>query len=388
MFLLPFHVIGYSHELNDAESVGRLRISAERVMDAHRELERRGVSAVILSTCHRTELYWWGEHDLTEWFAHGLLRGMADSLRFERADADLAVRHLFAVAAGMKSARFGEPEILGQVRRAWVTARSAGTSRGHLDATFRMAIEAARHIRAAMGDDADPSLGERTRECIAAHATQFALHQPQILVVGSGDAARGALEALRHTPLAGARIAITSRTDARADAVGAMFHVPVVPWADHQRAIALADVVVFAVHVTTPLVGTSLLHMPVARERGRVAPALWVDLGVPGAVRNEGESADVVLTTMAHLEARSTAAEQDLRQLRSVRHEGRIRRAMGALQQELARYARATHRQTLGARLESIEAQAIAVASEHGDQPMDEVARRVTRLVLRELSRH
>lgn len=383
MFLLPFHIIGYTHESNPAEQVGCIRLSAERIDAALGELHRREIAAVMLSTCHRTELYWWGDAELDEWFGNRVLEGRADKLRLDRADADLAVRHLFAVAAGMKSARFGEPEILGQLRRTWGAARAIGTSHGELDSAFRHAIDAARHIRSAMGSDADPSLGERVRAQLIAHAeSRFdgtASAPMRVLVIGSGEAARGVLEALRRQPLPMAALALTSRTDARAAALASTFGVRMVPWSERESAMTEADAVVFAVHVTSPLVGAETA-MAAQSRNGR---ALWIDLGVPGAVATGFTSPSVQLVSLAHIEAPSPANAEQLPSF----HDARLRRATLSLQQELARYARATHRHQLGARLGTLEAEAVAVAAGHGDVPVADVVRRVTRLVLRELTR-
>lgn len=367
--------------------MGRLRLSVERVGDALAELHRRHVPAVILSTCHRTELYWWGDEELAEWFAHTVQcsePGTTVRAHFTRLDADLAVRHLFSVASGMKSVRFGEPEILGQLRRAWALAREAGTSHGAIDGTFRYAIEAARHVRAAMGHEVDESLGERVHERLSTGITPHGDSRrdiPQIVVVGSGDAARGVLEALRRAPIAGAQVHVTSRTDVRAAALASEFGCPTVPWNEREHAFREADAVVFAVHVTSPLVaGSFAATMP---ERSR--PAVWVDLGVPGAVDGHFASPNVQVISLADLEA-AVATPVQSAPWQAV-HEARERRAAAALQQELARYARATHRQLLGARLGQLEAQAVAVASSFRDAPVDEVVRKVTRLVLREFAR-
>jgi hypothetical protein len=69
-----------------------------------------------------------------------------------------------------------------------------------------------------------------------------------------------------------------------------------------------------------------------------------------------------------------------------MREEG-TRRAGLALQRELARYAETTRRLQFGERLGTLAARAIAVAAEHESAPVDEVPRRVTRLLLRGLSR-
>lgn len=383
MFLLPFHVIGCSHETNAPELVGGVRLSVERTADALGALHRRGVPAVLLSTCHRTELYWWGDDDLDAWFADTLGSASAGTIQFERADADLAVRHLFAVAAGMRSVRFGEPEILGQLRRAWTLARHAGTAFGPLDGVFRHAIDAARHIRAEMGMPSDASLGDRVHDRITGYAAVRGASDLRVLVVGSGDAARGVLESLRVRPVRGAHVQVTSRTDMRAAAIAQNYGVGALAWDDRDFAIERADVVVFAVHVTTPLVdGHVAATLPV-----RSTPSLWIDLGMPGAVCGDFAAPAVRLVTLADLEQDESAGAQHDSGAWRAQHEARRRRAAIALQQELARYARATHRLSLGARLGALEEQAVAVASQHSEAPVDEVVRKVTRLVLRELTR-
>jgi glutamyl-tRNA reductase len=377
MFLLPFHVVSCSHEHNEHDLIGRLRLTPERLEQALTTLQGQGANAVLLSTCHRTELYWWGEDDLAAWFHDTLVRRVrgGEGLFVDRADADLAVRHLFAVTAGMRSARFGEPEIAGQLKRAWQSAHDVGMAQGPIDRLFRQAIDASRHIRGAMGTDADPSLGKRVRDCIARQVGASRDARPrEVLVVGSGDAARTVLEALRQEPVAGVRATVTSRTDARAEALAQAFGVPVAPWASRDDAVATADVVVFAVHVTSPMVGGVTQALALPRRANR---ALWIDLGVPGAIAVGFAAPGIEVVTLDQLE---DAAAPAIR-------EARARRAGIALQQELARCARETHRVQLGQRLGALEEQAVAFATAHGDEPADEVARRVARLVLRELTR-
>lgn len=377
MFLLPFHVVSCSHEHNPHDLVGRLRLTPERLDQALAELKLQGTNAVLLSTCHRTELYWWGEDELSDWFLDTLVsrvRG-GEALHMQRADADLAVRHLFAVTSGMRSARFGEPEIAGQLRRAWQAAHDVGMAHGPLDRLFRQAIDASRHIRAAMGTDADPSLGKRVRDCIARRlSTAQNSHARDVLVVGSGDAARTVLDALRLEPVAGVNVCVTSRTDARAEALANAFSAPVTPWATRDDAVAKADIVVFAVHVTSPMIGGVTQSLALPRQANR---ALWIDLGVPGAVASGFAAPGIEVVTLDQLEDVAAPAIR----------EARARRAGYALQQELARCARETHRVQLGQRLGALEEQAVAFATAHGAEPADEVARRVARLVLRELTR-
>lgn len=409
MFLLPFHVVGVSHATTPAELVGRLRLSAERIDMLLASLKARAISAVLLSTCHRTELYWWGEVSLDAWFVQEVSQGMPEvraAIHVDRADADLAVRHLFSVASGMQSARYGEPEIFGQVRRAWLAARAAGTACGPLDALFRQAIDAARHIRLAMGSEHDPSLGDQVAERIIAHAAEApeAMQDTalQVLVVGAGDAARGTLDALRRRTVRSSRsmdVAITNRTDTRAKALAEGFGGRSVPWDERDQALFRADVVVFAAHVTTPLMDAAAAAKAPARTRR----ALWIDLGVPRAVAAELGAPDIEVLPLSSLqqeEAPAYASADDGLSVgvsegaspgaavgASLPRTGRAQRASVALQHELERCARVVHRLELGARLGALEERAVAAAMAHGDGSAEGVARRVTRMVLRELTR-
>ena len=174
---------------------------------------------------------------------------------------------------------------------------------------------------------------------------------------------------------------MTSRTDVRAAALASEFGCPMVPWNEREHALREADAVVFAVHVTSPLVPAAFAATMPSKTR----QAVWVDLGVPGAVAPGFASPEVQMISLATIEAAEEATVQSA-PWRAF-HDARQRRASAALQQELARYARATHRHQLGARLGALEAQAVAVASSFRDAPVDEMVRKVTRLVLREFAR-
>lgn len=384
MFLLPMQMVGCSHETSAADVVGRLRIPAIMVDACLAELRAQGVPAVLLSTCHRTELYWWGEDDLSPWFeSHVLTRG-GGTVEVERREADLAVRHLFSVTAGMRSARFGEPEIMRQVRTAWMAAQLAGTTSTLLDTVFRRALEAARHIRLAIGSDADPSLGARVRDALVTHLATLTGTVPatqQVLIVGAGDAARGVVETLVRSALGdGVRVAVSSRSGTSAAKLAASTGAGVVPWADRDEAIRSAAAVVFAVQSGTPLIDAALANTLMDGCRRR---AFWIDLGVPANVDARALPEQVEYVGI------------DLLAPQSRRDLVRDRRANTALQRELARFAGDMQRRRLGARIEVLEARAAtvaraAMASRHGsdgtDDYADAVARQLTRLLLRELA--
>src|ERR1700694_2326524 len=90
---------------------------------------------ILLSTCHRVELY-----------GFGAVPDRDEGLHL--ATGDRVVRHLIRVAAGLESAIVGEDEVLHQVREALSDARSARSLDGRLPKLFQTSIAAGRRARA------------------------------------------------------------------------------------------------------------------------------------------------------------------------------------------------------------------------------------------------
>jgi glutamyl-tRNA reductase len=60
---------------------------------------------------------------------------------------DEAIRHIFRVAASLDSMVVGEPQILGQVKEAYATARAVGAVRAQLDQLLTRAFAVAKRVR-------------------------------------------------------------------------------------------------------------------------------------------------------------------------------------------------------------------------------------------------
>jgi len=87
---------------------------------------------VLLATCHRVELYGFGQSPAQH--------------EMRRLEGDRAARQLFRVAAGLESAVAGESEILGQVRDALARGRERGTDE-RVARLFECAIAVGRAAR-------------------------------------------------------------------------------------------------------------------------------------------------------------------------------------------------------------------------------------------------
>ncbi|HZP26145.1 MAG TPA: hypothetical protein VFB90_03765, partial [Dehalococcoidia bacterium] len=109
--------VGLNHRTAPVEERESLAFSGAEVEQALHRLSEQLDSAVLISTCNRTELYTTGfvpsdtSTDLV-----GLLTGLKgvylDRSRFYVNQHEAAVRHLYRVAAGIDSMVVGEGQIL------------------------------------------------------------------------------------------------------------------------------------------------------------------------------------------------------------------------------------------------------------------------------------
>lgn len=144
-----------AHTWLDLETVAQLASGASEVSEAVCPDKISGL--VTLSTCNRVELYAEAGTKDVEQAADEILNTIAESTDLPYEDVasafrlyrnDAAVRHLFEVGSGLKSAVVGEREIAGQVRRALAEAREAGHVTGSLTKLFETASRTAKDIGA------------------------------------------------------------------------------------------------------------------------------------------------------------------------------------------------------------------------------------------------
>jgi len=175
------------------------------------------------------------------------------------------VRHLLAVAAGLRSVVPGEPEILGQVRDAFLAAERERAAGPVLSALFRRALDAGRRIRT------ETTIARRPAS-VASAAVELAardggLDGKHVVVLGAGRMARAVCSSLlRHR---GVTVTVAARRTARLDP-----RVRTAPFLLDASLLADADVVVAATSASEPVVDAATLA-PVRR------PLLVIDLGMP-----------------------------------------------------------------------------------------------------------
>lgn len=142
-------VIGISHDKTPIEIREKVFFLENRKISALNELNKLGLSSIILSTCNRCEIYISssGEADnekLRNYFCKTF--GDLSNYLFEKTGID-AVKHIYKVSSGLDSKIIGEDQILGQVKDALQNSIELGTSDKYLSKVFREAITTAKKIK-------------------------------------------------------------------------------------------------------------------------------------------------------------------------------------------------------------------------------------------------
>jgi glutamyl-tRNA reductase len=278
-------VVGLNHRTVSLDLLERMAVPESRLSKALHDLRgRENVGeVVVLSTCHRTEVYVTAER------FHGAVQDIRNFLS-EYAFAPpedfadhmytyfdgTAAAHLFAVAAGLDSVVVGESEILGQVRDAWERARDEATTGPRLDALFRDAVVTGKRVRS------ETAIARGTTS-VAQAAVAMAIEHlgslagARVLVLGAGDMGESMAVALAGAGAADVQVA--NRTWAKAMVLATRVGGRPVQLGDLSDALAGVDVLLTSTGAPSLIVEKHELEAVMATRADR--PLLVVDVAMP-----------------------------------------------------------------------------------------------------------
>ena len=334
---MSLFVLGINHQTAPVSLRERVAFSGDAVsaaLDALRALPTVHEVA-LLSTCNRTELYAITDDNgdaLADWLAsHPDDASDLHAYLYRHENAD-AVRHLFRVATGLDSLVLGEPQILGQVKDAWATARAAGSLGNQLDRLFQHAFATAKRARTDTRIGANPVSVASTAVRLAQES--FArLEDSTVLLIGAGEtielAARHLVQAKTK------RLLIANRTLAHAQDLATRHGGYALALSELDRHLAEADVVISATAARDPILHKPQVTAALASRKHR--PMLLIDLAVPRDIAPDvADLKDVFLYTVDDLER---AIEENRRSRREAANE-----AEAIVELQVSRYV-----ETLGA---------------------------------------
>ena len=278
-------LVGINHRTAPVEVRERMNILESHLAGAVSKLvHRQGiVEGLILCTCNRVEVTANAEEGLP---AEPLLRQFL--LDYHHCDLspwepyfywrrqEEVMRHLFRVASSLDSMIVGEPQILGQVKRASITAREVGALSGALGEVVNQALAVARRVRR------ETALGSAAVS-ISYAAVELAkkifgsLKGKTVFVVGAGKMSE--LSA-KHLLEAGARaIFVSNRTYERATELARAFHGTAINFEQLFEHMDQADIIISSTGAPHFIVDKDQAARMLAARRNR--PMFFVDIAVP-----------------------------------------------------------------------------------------------------------
>jgi glutamyl-tRNA reductase len=256
----------------------RVYFSKKDIFLALQGLFEKGIvqGAVILSTCQRTEIY--AEADDVSLLRSFLLdfknTGELPGDYFYVKQNDVAVLHLFTVAAGLDSLIMGENEILHQVKEAYFLAKRFEATTPFLNRVFERALFAGKQARQnTTFFQKDPSLA---KTAVGMAKTLLGdIIAKNIFIIGAGTVAAGIAS---HCAKAGAAFTIVStRTLQRAKSLALRFGQEAVSILEFCKRLDEADIV-FSATASPHLI---LKKEAFEQKRRSIKPLLLFDLAMP-----------------------------------------------------------------------------------------------------------
>jgi glutamyl-tRNA reductase len=290
---MNFQLIGVNHNSAPVEVRERLAIPESRLPEALKRLaEHPGVDeGLILCTCNRVELLAQTRNGGAD------LRGFVrDYFRLEPAELDPhlyefreqeAIRHVFRVTSSLDSMVVGEPQILGQVKEAYATARAVGAVHSQLDQLLTRAFAVAKRVRT------ETAVGSSSVS-VASVAVELAkkifgsLHGKHVYLVGAGKMSE---LAARHLLAHGAAsIFVANRTYDRAIGLAQKFNGQAIEFSRLYDTCDRGDIVITSTGAPHAIFRKEHGELFLSRRKNR--PMFFIDIAVPRDVDPEMNKLD------------------------------------------------------------------------------------------------
>jgi glutamyl-tRNA reductase len=279
---MNFQLIGVNHKTAPVEVRERLAIPESRMADALKRLVGHpGVDeGLILCTCNRVEVLAQtknGSSDLRSFlqtYFEMKVPELAPHL-YEYHERD-AIRHVFRVTSSLDSMVVGEPQILGQVKEAYATARAVGAVHSQLDQLLTRAFAVAKRVRT------ETAVGSSSVS-VASVAVELAkkifgsLNGKQVYLVGAGKMSE---LAARHLMAHGAAsIFVANRTYDRAAALAEKFGGQAIHFEELYETADRADIVITSTGSPRAIFRREHGELFLSRRKNR--PMFFIDIAVP-----------------------------------------------------------------------------------------------------------
>ncbi len=237
---------------------------------------------VLLSTCNRMEiLFIPAQGDGIDCVKTFISRFKSVPVeRFQESlyiyTGDEAIRHLFRVACSLDSMMVGEPQILGQVKKAYRSSVTANTSGVILNRLMHKAFNIAKKVRRETG------IGDNAVS-ISYAATELAnkifsdISTRSVMLLGAGEMAELAVEHLISSGVT--KIVVANRTFCNAVALSKKFNGQPVKFEEMENFLKEVDIIISSTGATEFILTAPQIKKIMRSRKNR--PLFFIDIAVP-----------------------------------------------------------------------------------------------------------
>jgi len=298
--------LGINHKTASVELREKVAFSPEQLSEALQQLSDHDQfnEAVIVSTCNRTEIYCslaqQNSQILLQWLAsfHGLDEHEL-SKNVYCYQHEQAINHLMRVACGLDSLVLGEPQILGQIKQAYNSAKNHNSVNLIFDRLFQKTFSVAKQVRT------ETDIGA-SAVSVAYAAVNLAKHiygkldKTKVLLIGAGETIELVAKHLyQNEPQ---QITVANRTIERARSLAHEVSANVIALAQLPERLHQADIVISSTASTLPIIGKGVVEQALKQRRNK--PMLFIDIAVPRDIESQvGELDAAYLYSVDDLQA-------------------------------------------------------------------------------------
>ena len=289
-------VIGMNHRTAPLEKREKLSLTSEEVENGLRLMKEKRVfkEAFLFSTCNRVESVF--VTDYPEEAAKKLYETLAVIKNIPMSDfipcfyeymGYEAVKHIFRVSASLDSMILGEPQILGQVKKAYKCATSAGSSGVILNRLFHRSFQTAKKIRTETG------IGGNAVS-ISYAAIELAkkifgdLSRKKVLLIGAGEMAELAVEHLIQNKTS--HVFVANRTFEKGLDLAKRFSGSAIRFEEVISALEWADIIISSTGAPDYIVSKKGMRQIMKKRKNM--PLFFIDIAVPRDIDPEVNKVD------------------------------------------------------------------------------------------------
>ncbi|PMH41800.1 glutamyl-tRNA reductase [Vibrio sp. 10N.286.49.B3] len=260
--------------------------------------------SVILSTCNRTEIYC----DVNSIEQDGIIKWLSDFHQVDPSELkpslyvykqEAAVKHLMRVACGLDSLVLGEPQILGQVKQAYLESRECGSVDATMEKLFQKTFSVAKRVRTET-EIGSSAVSVAYAACTLAKQIFESLTQSTVLLVGAGETIE--LVAKHLSSNGCTKMIVANRTRERALGLAQEFGAEVISLSEIPQHLQRADIVISSTASPLPIIGKGMVESALKIRKHQ--PILFVDIAVPRDIESQvGDLNDAYLYSVDDLQS-------------------------------------------------------------------------------------